>query len=497
MMPYQCEKLVILFYLLNLASFDCQSTLDVLTIRHGRSRERHNTEKDHVKWGLKALDNLTLIDGGEIESTENDTLGEFSTVIYSEEFKNGTDSSPLSNQSSEFINLDGEYVLHKLPKQPNKFTLTTAIPLWPAKKKIGKKKDIMANIKNTVDKGIEYLKAHQNLADILLHNSSAINGINSVNTINIIKNIKNAKGIKSKGSKRSQTILKSDLPKEIKSNEPVDVDGNSKNEPFSLMKVFRDNPVGSQPIQSIQSSVFFHHAESRQSLQSQTPTTDSLVEDLEDKHAWKDNLMLNDQAGHDSDDIADSSRSESLPNMPNVPIKEQYNQHFKKTVAPSLDDKQAKQKYDLHNQMRLPANEVDMDLNIFVRENDSFNEQQDEAGTDLDNADNAVDNTDNSDNADAANIGWDEKNNQNIYQLEDDDFGEFDETSQQNRKNLLRGRDVLTRFLQIVESQHALGGNCTAGTDLNLGEGVVDRYAQDRFRIEAEVAVNRANMLTR
>jgi len=26
---------------------------------------------------------------------------------------------------------------------------------------------------------------------------------------------------------------------------------------------------------------------------------------------------------------------------------------------------------------------------------------------------------------------------------------------------------------------------------------VVDRYAQDRFRVEAEVAVNRANMLTR
>jgi len=36
-----------------------------------------------------------------------------------------------------------------------------------------------------------------------------------------------------------------------------------------------------------------------------------------------------------------------------------------------------------------------------------------------------------------------------------------------------------------------------AGTSLNLGEGVVDRYAQDRFRVEAEVAVNRANMLTR
>ncbi|KAF4531910.1 hypothetical protein B566_EDAN000939 [Ephemera danica] len=57
--------------------------------------------------------------------------------------------------------------------------------------------------------------------------------------------------------------------------------------------------------------------------------------------------------------------------------------------------------------------------------------------------------------------------------------------------------DIVTRFLRIVESQHLLGDNCTAGTDLNLGEGVVDRYAQDRFRVEADVAVNRANTLTR
>lgn len=83
------------------------------------------------------------------------------------------------------------------------------------------------------------------------------------------------------------------------------------------------------------------------------------------------------------------------------------------------------------------------------------------------------------------------------HELIDDEQMQFDETSRNNRLNLMKGRDVVTRFLQIVESQHLLGANCTAGTALNLGEGVVDRYAQDRFRIEAEVAVNRANMLTR
>lgn len=57
--------------------------------------------------------------------------------------------------------------------------------------------------------------------------------------------------------------------------------------------------------------------------------------------------------------------------------------------------------------------------------------------------------------------------------------------------------DVVTKFLRLIETQHFLGENCTAGTHLNLGEGVVDRYGQERFRIEADVAVNRANMLTR
>lgn len=57
--------------------------------------------------------------------------------------------------------------------------------------------------------------------------------------------------------------------------------------------------------------------------------------------------------------------------------------------------------------------------------------------------------------------------------------------------------DVMTKFLRIVESQHLLGENCTKGTGFNLGEGVVDRYAQERFKLEGEIAVNRANLYTR
>jgi len=39
-------------------------------------------------------------------------------------------------------------------------------------------------------------------------------------------------------------------------------------------------------------------------------------------------------------------------------------------------------------------------------------------------------------------------------------------------------RNKANSLLRIVESQQQLGGNCTAGTDLNMGDGVVDRYAQ-------------------
>lgn len=52
--------------------------------------------------------------------------------------------------------------------------------------------------------------------------------------------------------------------------------------------------------------------------------------------------------------------------------------------------------------------------------------------------------------------------------------------------------DILTEHLQIIESQNV--NACTAGTSKKLGEGVVDN---SRFQVEANVAVNRANMLTR
>lgn len=74
-------------------------------------------------------------------------------------------------------------------------------------------------------------------------------------------------------------------------------------------------------------------------------------------------------------------------------------------------------------------------------------------------------------------------------------MNEMDETSRKNRLKMMKGKDVVTEFLQIVE--RSMDNNCSAGTAVNLGEGVVDQYAQERFRVKADVAVNRANMLTR
>uniref|UniRef100_T1JDG3 G-protein coupled receptors family 3 profile domain-containing protein n=1 Tax=Strigamia maritima TaxID=126957 RepID=T1JDG3_STRMM len=54
--------------------------------------------------------------------------------------------------------------------------------------------------------------------------------------------------------------------------------------------------------------------------------------------------------------------------------------------------------------------------------------------------------------------------------------------------------DLVTKILRMVETQHVMGENCTAGTDLILADGVI---ASPRFRLEADVAVNRANFLTR
>lgn len=58
-------------------------------------------------------------------------------------------------------------------------------------------------------------------------------------------------------------------------------------------------------------------------------------------------------------------------------------------------------------------------------------------------------------------------------------------------------RDVVDEFLSFVEQYERNKENCTPGVSFNLGEGVITQYGVIRFRQQAELAVNRANFLTR
>ncbi|XP_067933150.1 metabotropic glycine receptor-like [Watersipora subatra] len=56
------------------------------------------------------------------------------------------------------------------------------------------------------------------------------------------------------------------------------------------------------------------------------------------------------------------------------------------------------------------------------------------------------------------------------------------------------GVDIIDSFLQELETYNA--DNCKPGTATKLGPGVVQQYGKTRFRKEAELAVERANLLT-
>ncbi|KAJ8302765.1 hypothetical protein KUTeg_019161 [Tegillarca granosa] len=60
-----------------------------------------------------------------------------------------------------------------------------------------------------------------------------------------------------------------------------------------------------------------------------------------------------------------------------------------------------------------------------------------------------------------------------------------------------KDRDIVAEFLDQVEKHEQHKENCTPGTKFNLGEGVIQQYGINKFKRQALVAVNRANLLTR
>jgi hypothetical protein len=73
-----------------------------------------------------------------------------------------------------------------------------------------------------------------------------------------------------------------------------------------------------------------------------------------------------------------------------------------------------------------------------------------------------------------------------------------DATGRRRNSKLNRPRiDIVSKLLRIVEMQALQGSNCQPGTGINLGDRVVNRYAQERFMDAVHITVERANWLTR
>ena len=510
---------------------------EILIIRHGRSRSRHSVEKDHVRWGLKALDNLTLIESRFEESFENETNSEQNLVNFYE--NNGTLS-----QSNEFNVTVGSYEINYThspsgkvgddkkhhrewhhQQQPQISTTTEitkkALALSASisgKRRKERKKEIMTNIKSTVNKGIQYLKSHENLDEIQIE----------------IKDFNTAKKRAAKTNKK-RTQSMSDQPMKLKqqhkSHSPMQIKINGGKE-LGTVTILRsegsaENHIGNPALKSKKTtsvkSISQRHAakhinrhqvhSNQMDLSINTNLADVFyVPTSTQANSLFDEQMQGDEPVGNIKKIEKPSIENSNHKLPkakrkNSDVAASFPQNSTKSIKDKSQGTVASQDSEVlngngENRFDLRSNVANEIMNSMDRNGQENNQQIDDI--DIENED-SIDTIQNdgdggdesSDNSVEIEAELDENNINGIYHVEDLDLSDFDETSRNNRKNLMRGRDVVTRFLQIVESQHVLGGNCTAGTALNLGEGVVDRYAQDRFRVEAEVAVNRANMLTR
>lgn len=541
-------------------TIELTSQSEILIIRHGRSRSRHSAEKEHVRWGLKAFDNLTIFsehrdsaaissslegaagavtgEGGNIVSfyEHNGTLSpssDFNGTIGSYEINytfGPSRAAVAMNSNSEEHGRHHHTQSHKnLP--PSTTTEMTKIPVHVimdrvVPKKIrrngnGRKAEIMTNIKSTVNKGIQYLKSHANLDEIEIE-------INDMNA----NRKRLTKGNKMRSTEETQQKQQHKLPKQIKMN------GSKGKEFTSIVTVPMSNKSNAAtaamtpPFKSkkpASNHIKIHQAHNEIDLHIKSNLADNFYGQPNEKNhsphaAHKQNVHAADDDGEMlSDEPAgkgNSNKMEIKESLMEKANQRKFDANQNRTVASTRNVTTD----NLRKMNATHANEISN--NTYINKTKNLDKSQLNANQMSDNVDSHHDLIQNDDQnggeeiIEDISIQNDEISNENtidltfeggeeeeldensgnfngIYQLEDFDLSNLDETSQNNRKNLMRGRDVVTRFLQIVESQHMLGNNCTAGTALNLGEGVVDRYAQDRFRVEAEVAVNRANMLTR
>lgn len=485
-----CYILIVCLEGITLKSASLSSPSDVLFLRHGRSRVRHSTEKNHIRWGLKAFDNLTLDDYDyEIQNgttTSNDlqidmvsvNVGQNQSIVEANILRT-FDSNSISATRSILMSTPSNRVSSLSWTQP-----ATTSPL--VHKKLAKK-EIMENIRRDVDAGVNYLKSHLHLSAptvslpdwqtlILRHkiNSNKMDPTVSYTTIlNDEKNVKSS--IKEQHPNEYDEKIQADDSHSIDGPFPTDLDNkpvNVVNQPENTIKYnLNDNDLKTSHIETENVSLISPIESNVSGTGTETETGTVMV-----------------QGNKINENLSQSTRMENLTKQvkksntlhTDAIEKQRYNTVMQKYTEQGLlyDDSHINGSKD--------TNDLDIDLPFFP------------SGLYSSDVDSDIDNTD--DQTNLINLDLVDELNSIPHQSGQMDYvnlDDLDDISRNNRLKMKKGSDILTRFLEIVESQHLLGANCTAGTALNLGEGVVDQYAQERFQTKAEVAVNRANMLTR
>ena len=73
-----------------------------------------------------------------------------------------------------------------------------------------------------------------------------------------------------------------------------------------------------------------------------------------------------------------------------------------------------------------------------------------------------------------------------VFRMEDEEEIDLEDPSKKKAPRRHHPRiDIVSKLLSIVETQALMGENCSPGTDLNLGEKVVNRYAQVRIYFDS------------
>lgn len=443
-------------------STQASPTSDMLMIRHGRSRVRHSTEKNHIRWGLKAFDNLTLVDYDydNANTTTNEIpfemtaifVGGNQSLLETTNVFGSSDANDINTMRSSSSS-GGSTLSTSAPSSSNRpsfvsWTYAPGTVSSTPRKKLGKKQ-IMENIRKDVDAGVEYLRTHAHL-------QSPTMSMPELRTVVMYHRSKTGNGEKNRGSFSDETLEREQMQGD---------DGGAVPTPL---------PIDSHEYRLATVS---KHIESN------------------DIYNLKESSLKPSQTNRKK--LAIDKRNGSIPTTATPPQKEQ---EFNKSLNQGDGDRKISRNTYLEGVAGRQRHGFKPD-ELLIDDN-HVNDTHGDGDLPFSPSGlySSVEASDDGEIGDEHNIDIDDERGDvaaGPHQMEYIDLDDLDEISRNNRLKMKKGSDVLTRFLDIVESQHLLGANCTAGTALNLGEGVVDQYAQERFQTTVEVAVNRANMLTR